>query len=116
MHPITPKQNWSHLDGLQLADPDYDKPGGIDILLGVSTFIEVIRHGRRFGPQNSPTALNTEFGWVLAGNAGPQTGSNLVTAHFTSVQTGDDLLRRFWDIEEKAVPNCTLTLDETLCS
>lgn len=91
MHPITPKQSWSHLDGLQLTDPDYDKPGGIDMLLGVSTFIAVIRHCWWCGPQNSPTTLNTEFGWVLAGNAVPLTGSNLVTTHFTSILTGDDL-------------------------
>ena len=112
VHPVTPERNWSHLEGLQLADPDYNKPGNIDLLLGVSTFVEVIRHGRRCGPRDSPTALNTEFGWVLAGNAGPPSEAKLVTTHLTSVLTGDDLLRRFWDIEEKAVDNCTLTIEE----
>ena len=31
---------------------------------------------------------------------------------FTSVVTGNDLLCRFWEIEEKTVANCTLTLEE----
>lgn len=110
--PITPEQNWKHLEGLTLADPKYNRPGRIDLLLGVGVFVEVICHGRRCGPHNSPTALNTEFGWVLAGNAGSQTDTQLVATHLTSVLTGDDLLRRFWEVEEKTIANCTLTLEE----
>ena len=59
---ISPDQNWKHLEGLTLADPEYNKPGGIDVLLGVETFVEVICHGRRFGPHNTPIALDTAFG------------------------------------------------------
>ena len=50
--------------------------------------------------------------WVLAGSTGAQTDSTLVSSHFTSVMTGDDLLRKFWDVEEKVVVNCTLTMEE----
>ena len=85
-------QNWKHLEGL-ITDPEYNKPRSIDILLGVEIFVEVIRHGRRSGPHNAPTALNAEFEWVLAGSAGAQTDGQLVSTHFTSVVTGDDLLR-----------------------
>ena len=112
MYPSPPTQNWKHLDGLTLADPDYNKTGRIDILLGIGVFVDVIRFGRRSGPHDSPTALNTEFGWVLAGSTGSQDNTTLVTTHLTSVLTGDDILRQFWEVEEKAVPNCTLTLEE----
>ena len=57
-------------------------------------------------------ALNTEFGWVLAGNTGPQADAQLDTTHLTSVLTGDDLLRTFWEVEEKTIADCTLTLEE----
>ena len=83
---------WKHLDSLVLADPEYNKPGKIDLILGVGIFVEVIRHGRQPGPRDTPTALDTAFGWVLAGSAGAQTDSALVSSHFTSVMTGDDLL------------------------
>ena len=82
------------------------------MLLGVGIFLDVIRHGRRCGPQDTPTALNTEFGWVLAGNTGPQADAQLVITHLTSVLTGDDLLRKFWEVEEKTIADCTLTLEE----
>ena len=107
-----PVQNWTHLEGLALADPEYNRPGRIDILLGVEVFVEVIRHGRRSGPQNTPTALNTEFGWVLAGHTGPQSDIQLVSTHLTSIMTGDDILRRFWEVEEKTVTNCDLSMEE----
>ena len=60
---ISPDRNWKHLEGLTLADPDYNQPGGIDILLGVETLVEVIRHSRRSGPHNTPTALDTALDW-----------------------------------------------------
>lgn len=77
-------------------------------------FVEVIRHGRRSGPQNTPTALNTEFGWVLAGNMSLKSKSDtdVISTHLTSVTTGDDLLRRFWEVEEKTVANCELSIEE----
>ena len=95
--PITPNQDWKHLENIQLADPDYAKPGKVDILLGVETFVEAIRHGRRSGSHNSPTALETEFGWVLAGNVGDNVQNRTVASHHVSVLTGDDILRQFWE-------------------
>ena len=72
----------------------------------------MLRNGRQSGPDNSPTALDTAFGWVLAGNTGAPTETPLVSTHLTSVVTGNDLLRQFWEVEEKAIANSTLTLEE----
>ena len=109
---IYPDPGWTHLNGLFLADPEYYQPGKVDILLGVSVFVDVIRHGRRSGPPNSPIALNTDFGWVLAGDTGPRCETEVVSTYLTSVITSDDLLRQFWEVEEKIVPNCNLTIEE----
>ena len=60
---ISSNRNWKDLEGLTLADREYNQPGGIDILLGrVETFVEVICHGRRSGPHNTPIAFDTAFG------------------------------------------------------
>lgn len=56
--------------GIQLADPDFGSPSKIDLLLGVDKFVTVLLNSRRFGPPGSPTALETDFGWVLAGGVG----------------------------------------------
>ena len=41
LHPIPFNQGWSHLSGLQLADPSYGQPGRVDLLLGIEVFAEV---------------------------------------------------------------------------
>ncbi len=99
------------MNGLQLADPEFGKPGRVDILLGIETFVEVVHQGRRKGSHDSPTAIETEFGWVLAGSTGSVTSSTIVS-HQASVLSGDDILRQFWEVEEKPVANSTLTPEE----
>ena len=68
MRPVTFSSEWSHLNGLQLADPSFGNPGHIDLLLGVDVFVNVLLSGRRFGRPGTPTAFETHFGWVLAGS------------------------------------------------
>ena len=65
--PVHPDSRWNHLSDVKLAAPDFGRPGKIDILLGVEVFVDVLLHGQRIGPPNSPVAFETEFGWVLAG-------------------------------------------------
>ena len=81
---------------ISLADPDFGLPGKID-LLGVDVFTEALLHGRRAGPSGTPVAV---FGWVLAGPTSQLSPEACATSHHTLVATGDDLLRKFWEIEE----------------
>ena len=96
-------QKWSHLSGIQLSDPDFGKPGRIDLLLGVEVFAEVVLHGRRCGIPGSPVAFETQFGWVLAGSTNSCVPAQVVATHHTTLLSGDDLLRRFWEVEKLAV-------------
>ena len=91
--------SWDHLTGLQLADPSFGTPGTIDVLLGVDIFVAALLNGRQHGPPGLPTALETVFGWVLAGNAASLSSFNHVSHHATLLSV-DDLLRKFWEVEE----------------
>ena len=106
--PISFNTKWSHLSAIQLADPTFGLPGRVDILLGVDVVSNVLLQGRRFGPSDSPVAFETLFGWVLAGRTGPQEISH------EAVVTGDDLLRKFWEIEKSEISNTVLSLEEKL--
>ena len=46
--------------------------------------------------------IETDFGWVLAGNTSTDTLSDEVISHHvcTSLLSGDDILRKFWELEE----------------
>ena len=111
LQPISTDCKWSHLSNLSLADPNFGQPGRIDLLLGVDIFAEVILHGRRQGPQGTPVAFETQLGWVLAGSTNSCV-SPVVAAHHTVVHTGDDLLRRFWEVE-RLDDKCRLTPEES---
>ena len=96
----------SHLQGLALADPDYDKPGCIDILLGQDIWDELFLSGRIKGPQGTPSAWHTVFGWVVTGLYVPDAPSLALTASAFYVAShkanvvSDDLLSKFWLLEE----------------
>lgn len=103
---------WNHVKGLPLADPSFNVPGEIDLLLGASMFPHILLPGKIVGEENSPVALNTIFGWVLMGKISLQT----LTPVYTFSTFVDDLtptLKRFWEIEE--VPQkATVSVDDSL--
>ena len=112
LHPIPFNSTWNHLSNLNLADPGFGQPGRIDLLLGVEVFVKVMRHGRRLGISGSPCAFETDFGWVLAGCTNSCNPTRNALVHHVSLLSGDDLIRRFWEIEEKPTSDPVLTPEE----
>ena len=98
--PVTPQLSCNHISDIALADPDFGRPSRIDLLLGVDIFVASLLHGRRLGPHGSPTAFETKFGWVLAGLVESEGHPHQIATHHASLITGDDLLNKFWEIEE----------------
>jgi hypothetical protein len=84
----------------------------VDALLGIDVFVEVLLDGRRTGPPGSPVAFNTEFGWVLGGNVESLTPKPQIIGHHTLVSSIEDILRKFWEIEEAPTNEVTLSLEE----
>ena len=112
VHPVAFSSTWTHLNNLPLADPNFGCPGRVDFLLGVDIFTAALLHGRRIGPPGTPIAFETVFGWVLAGSTDQSTSGSVVTSHHTFVTAGDDLLRRFWEIEENTKHESNLSPEE----
>jgi hypothetical protein len=114
--PVSFDLQWKHISDLPLADPGFTQPGRIDLLLGADIFVDVLRHGRRTGPPGTPTAFETEFGWVICGSTGSTTSSTQANLHITtfhtSVASGDDILRKFWEVEESPTHHASLSMEE----
>ena len=83
----------------------------MDVLLGVDVLANVLRQGRRTGPAGSPVVFATEFGWVLSGQAEPSSSAEHVTTH-TSVAFNNDMLCKFWEIEDITTSDVALSLQE----
>ena len=114
LQPVAFDPEWQHLIDLRLADPDYGIPGKIDVLLGVDVVSSALLNGRRHGPPRSPSAFETSFGWVLAGTVGRGHQPTQLVSHHISVLSGDDLLRKFWEVEELNAKRSILTAEEQL--
>ena len=111
-YPVRFDSSWKHLTNLVLADPNFGQPGKIDLLLGADLFADVLRQGRRSGPAGSPVAFETEFGWVLSGRTESIASTGEVAALHTIVGFKDDILHKFWEIEEGPTSNAAFSLEE----
>ena len=78
-------------------------------MIGIDIFTSVLQQGRRIGPVGSPMAIQTKLGWVLAGIA----ESNQKSCHILTL-SGDDLLRKFWEIEKCESTNTVLSPEEKI--
>lgn len=104
---------WTHLKDLTLADPTFTQPGKIDVILGNEHFQDVMRQGRRDGPPGSPTAWETEFGWVIGGAVKEkQSAETMVTVHHATAESSVDVISKFWELEEVPGKKEILTAEE----
>ncbi|XP_055634668.1 uncharacterized protein LOC129774754 [Toxorhynchites rutilus septentrionalis] len=60
--------SWPIDRNLPLADPNFNHPGAIDMLIGVSQFFRLLKAGRLQLGDNLPELLETHLGWVVAGD------------------------------------------------
>lgn len=99
---------WSYIKGLQLANPKFNEPGQIDILIGAEYYFSLLLDENKIqGPEGHPSAINTIFGWILSGKmAAPLQKSNRLQI-FTVINevNVEKSLKRFWEVEEVPQPN-----------
>ncbi|KAL0830470.1 hypothetical protein ABMA28_002635 [Loxostege sticticalis] len=104
---------WTHINSLPLADPGFDVPGPIDVLLGADVFAESLLTQRIKGNANQPLAINSVFGWLLLGRT-PLVSSSLVQVSSKSDIELASAVQRFWEVD--SVPQASsFTPEEILC-
>ncbi|XP_055905233.1 uncharacterized protein LOC129940780 [Eupeodes corollae] len=87
---------WTHIQGLSLADPSFHKPANVDLLLGSDVFSEIVLPEIVRGTEAvAPIAQNTQLGWIVFGKVPVET----FRIHLQFVDI-DSQLRKFWEIEE----------------
>ena len=96
---------WEHVDGLQLADPEFGFPVRVDCIIGAEIYGRLLTGKIRHGRKGEPTAQETVFGWVLSGftsDKQQQSSNDLIarTFHARVDQPLHDALRTFWEVEE----------------
>lgn len=111
------KTDWNHIANLQLADPAFDTPGSVDMLIGAELMPYILGPGRIFGKPGQPVALETVFGWVLQGKADMPSAqhTSLLISHVSCEPQVDQLMQKFWEIENPSCPSDIMSADEIKC-
>ena len=94
--------HWSKLKNLQLADPSFNTPNEIDMILGNDVFYEVILPEQMKIDEGFFAQL-TLFSWVLGGKYTQTPFDSSVSVFHTSISNNDDgleILQKFWELEK----------------
>lgn len=103
----------------QLADPDFNRAGPIDMLIGADLFWDIIGSKQHsLGPGN-PTLRSSKLGWLIAGpifKPNSESKSKKVMCNFTLNDETNlhDELAKFWEIENFPQTK-VLTKEENQC-
>ncbi|KAJ8974437.1 hypothetical protein NQ317_014482, partial [Molorchus minor] len=95
--------NFTQFSHLNLADPDFNISGPIDMLLGADLFGFILKDGSQIQSLAEPAALNTIFGYVIMGRVNCPS-SHTVTTCLSSVNPPDfsleNAVKAFWELEQ----------------
>jgi hypothetical protein len=85
---------------IKLADPTFNKPGPIDLLLGNRLFWKVLCVGKvQLGPAKRLIAQNTQLGWILGGCWNTNKENTKTICTFSSKNLEKQMVK-FWQIED----------------
>ncbi|KRY91134.1 hypothetical protein T4D_15922 [Trichinella pseudospiralis] len=95
---------WEHL---QFLDPviDDESSDEVHVVIGIDYYYRFLGDAIRRGKPGDPVAVETVLGWIICGPVNPHPAPETVAAFNAVVEPKvEDLLRRFWEIEEMGVP------------
>ncbi|KAJ8983230.1 hypothetical protein NQ317_005319 [Molorchus minor] len=98
---------------IKLADPAFNVPNKIDLLLGADCFWELLCIGQLRLKHVGPILQKTRFGWIISGCV-PTPQIRTIQCNLNIEQQIHSQLERFWTVEEIAQVR-TLSREEREC-
>lgn len=87
------KPSWTHLQNINLADPDFNKSRPVDLLFGADIYSQIMLGGMIKGDDaTQPIAQQTHLGWLLCGS--------VRTFQCNVVLNNVEDMKQFWDAED----------------
>ncbi|XP_071056865.1 uncharacterized protein, partial [Onthophagus taurus] len=99
---------------LPLADPTFNRPGDIDLLIGANIFWKSLCVGQVSLGKGQLLLNKTVFGWVVSGEANSASDSQTITCNFSYERDIQQQLQQFWELE-KFENTRKLTKEEQFC-
>ncbi|XP_055714929.1 uncharacterized protein LOC129809145 [Phlebotomus papatasi] len=95
--PLHTSFNLHKTEKLTLADPKFNTPGRVDIILGANIYAQIIKKEIK-RDKDGLVAQNTELGWIILGRSN-QTTTSKDTVSMMSLAEIDQNLRTFWEMD-----------------
>lgn len=93
--------SWSHLRGLELADPDFGQPKPVELILGADSYGHIIKPELIRNDPSLPLAQHTIFGWIISGLIPTiDIDADIQIYHCCIDHDLQELLTKFWSQEE----------------
>lgn len=99
--------------GLVLADPSFNIPSDIDILLGAELFWEVIQANHINLGKNLPKLCESKLGWLISGTVPAILHKQTHVCNFSETIASPDL-NKFWELDTISPKHC-LSMEERAC-
>ncbi|GBN94370.1 hypothetical protein AVEN_227081-1 [Araneus ventricosus] len=105
----------------ELADPNFDKPGKIDMLIGVELFYKIIKDGK-IHSSSKFLFQNSVFGYIASGTVASN-NSEQFCGLISQRENIENTLQKFWEIEDlsakrplnKEAEICEIHFQKTHC-
>nr|XP_040241675.2 uncharacterized protein LOC120961733 [Anopheles coluzzii] len=89
---------WPLPPDIFLADPEFHTPGQIDMLLGVSHFMRLLKSNRMQLREDLPDLQETHLGWVVAGDVEDESTNQ--QSFIATTTTLSETMNKFWEVED----------------
>lgn len=91
---------------IQLADPAFDQPSKVDMLIGAGLFWDLIQTEAIKLQESNIHLRKTLLGWIVAGELrGGNTRNSIITCHLSINQKLSNQVEQFWKLENYGTPN-----------
>lgn len=101
-------------DNVCLADPTFNLPSEIDLLIGADVFWDLL-DADRIRLSNGPHLQNSKLGWLISGPIHNKPNVNRTQCNFVQQSNIDTQLRKFWELEEVVTSGPILTEEDRRC-
>ncbi|XP_065093228.1 uncharacterized protein LOC135713939 [Ochlerotatus camptorhynchus] len=106
---------WHWPNDIVLADPQFNEPGVVDMIIGVDSYYDLLLDGFIRLGAGQPVLQNTLLGWVVSGRAGVNRPEpEIVSIVHVCTQDFDEKLSRFWELEA-CQSSSTMSVEESTC-
>ncbi|XP_050359346.1 uncharacterized protein LOC126779442 isoform X4 [Nymphalis io] len=104
----------TRVTGLKLADPNFNVPSAVDILVGAEVFWEVLSKNYIDLGKNLPKLHETRFGWLVSGSIPHQSKQKSIFNHFCHHTNVTPDLTQFWELDNVSSKH-SYSLEERAC-